>query len=364
MKRISQLDGVRGLACIFVLVHHYTTATLPQELPWSLGSLRLLLQPFLESGVDLFFVLSGFLIVGILLDHRGSQNYFPTFYIRRVCRIFPVYYALLAAFIALQFLAANPAMSWPFGNPAPLWTYATFTQNFPFSWNDDPGAYFMGITWSLAVEEQFYLLFPLVVFALPRRALPVVVLAAIAVAPIVRLIIRQRLGGYAEYMLLPCRMDTLMMGALVALAVRDVRIVAFVKRNLPILYGILIAMAVALQIHSLGHLPMGTLRYSVIAATYGLLILVVVLDSGSRLSRFFNARLLTGCGLISYAVYMFHQGVSGMMHGAILGGAPSIMSWPAVGVTAASAMITIALAMLSYRYLERPIRNYGKRFIY
>ena len=96
-RRIPALDGLRGLAILLVLLWHYLQNLLRDELgPAAVQLKRALALSW--SGVDLFFVLSGFLIAGLLLDHRGSERYFRTFYIRRVCRIFPLYYAHLALF--------------------------------------------------------------------------------------------------------------------------------------------------------------------------------------------------------------------------------------------------------------------------
>ena len=123
------------------------------------------------SGVDLFFVLSGFLITGILRDQRSSSRYWRTFYLRRACRVLPLYAILLGGFaLAIAFGASNvPGLWWLFYTPMPLWSYATFTQNFFMAVAGGTGANWMGVSWSLAVEEQFYLVLPLVVYLLPKR---------------------------------------------------------------------------------------------------------------------------------------------------------------------------------------------------
>src|ERR671933_724528 len=115
--RYPELDGLRGIAILMVVAWHYN------------------LGPFL-SGVDLFFVLSGFLLGGILLDKKEAPNYFKAFYARRVCRIFPLYFVCLLVFVIL---VAVPVLGWLLfgdsirlllGDPIPLWSYMTFTQNF------------------------------------------------------------------------------------------------------------------------------------------------------------------------------------------------------------------------------------------
>jgi peptidoglycan/LPS O-acetylase OafA/YrhL len=121
---------------------------------------------FLLSGVDLFFVLSGFLIGGILMDHRQSHRYFSTFYLRRICRILPVYLLLIGSFSTILLLGLPqriPQLAmWLFHDNMPIWSFATFTQNIQMALAGKQVSGWAGITWSLAVEEQFYLVWPLI----------------------------------------------------------------------------------------------------------------------------------------------------------------------------------------------------------
>ena len=145
----------------------------------------------LLSGVDLFFVLSGFLIGGILLDSKTQPHYFRTFWIKRVARIFPVAYLVLATYATALFITAQFGITrfdnWLLAQyRPPLWTFATFTQSLPIALHGFGGPRWMAMTWSLAIEEQFYLFFPFAVYFLPRRWLVAVVLAGLVVAPILR----------------------------------------------------------------------------------------------------------------------------------------------------------------------------------
>src|SRR5262245_21475740 len=100
-RRLPELDGIRGLAILMILIFHYEQ--LPLGLPAPVPAISLKAMTFLTwSGVDLFFVLSGFLIAGLLIDNRGATNYFRVFYLRRVCRTFPLYALLLATFLVLS----------------------------------------------------------------------------------------------------------------------------------------------------------------------------------------------------------------------------------------------------------------------
>src|SRR5262249_31179093 len=174
---IPELDGVRGIACLTVLIAHCLYGPMALGLPpGSLGPHGIL--QLLVGGVDLFFVLSGFLIGGILLDNRDASNFFRAFWTRRIARIFPVNYLLIATYaLALAFQAHFhlPQLDlWVLNDPLPVWTYATFTQSIPIAMQGYGGPRWVGITWSLAIEEQFYLLFPFVVYFLSRRGVAIV----------------------------------------------------------------------------------------------------------------------------------------------------------------------------------------------
>ncbi len=176
-----------------------------------------------------FFVLSGFLIAGILLDHRKSSNYFQVFYLRRVCRIFPLYYLVLGLFICFSATAmsTSPAFAWLFAKPMPIWSYATFTQNFFMGHRGFFGAQWLGVTWSVAVEEQFYLFVPLLIYLLPRRSLFCVLLAGVLAAPL----LRQLYPPLQAYVITPFRADDLLSGACLALLVRSHSFIDTVRRH-------------------------------------------------------------------------------------------------------------------------------------
>src|SRR5262249_6222855 len=153
---------------------------------------------------------SGFLIGGILMDNRGSANYFKTFYIRRVCRIFPLYFLWLVLFFVLLLLLqpSFPEYSTIFGHGIPhfpQWGYALFLQNFFMARSGDFGPAWLGITWSLCVEEQFYLVLPLLIWLVfPRKALWTF-LFLIALVPAFRIYLLLYHSRIFGFFLLPCR---------------------------------------------------------------------------------------------------------------------------------------------------------------
>ena len=206
-KRLPELDGIRGCAILLVLVWHYVQNQLHPEVGTLLAYFRQAIG-FTWSGVDLFFVLSGFLIAGILIDQRGSPHYFRAFYIRRVCRIFPLYYINIGIFLA--FLAWQSDLDQVFaplfgGSEVPLWSYFSFTQNIFMGANNSAGAGWLAVTWSLAVEEQFYLFLPFIVWIVPRNRLPLVFLWVAGTA----IFLRSSMPGLSAYINTPWRADAL-----------------------------------------------------------------------------------------------------------------------------------------------------------
>jgi peptidoglycan/LPS O-acetylase OafA/YrhL len=210
------LDGLRGIAILLVLVFHFTPSS---------GPLFFLAHVFQTGwvGVDLFFVLSGYLITGILLDSVGRPHYYRNFIIRRSLRIFPLYYAclLLYGFLTfypspirwVDFLHAGGA-AWYLGY---LGNISVFLQS---AW---PGAAMLTPLWSLQVEEQFYLSFPFIVSAVSRKTLTMLLLASVVAAFLLRVILTLSLPDnlVGTYVLMPCRMDDLAMGGLIAIVQRE-----------------------------------------------------------------------------------------------------------------------------------------------
>ena len=215
--RIPPLDGVRGLAILVVLVHN--AAWIAESGEHLLFKLVVALASTGWIGVQLFFVLSGFLITGILLDSKGKREFFRSFYIRRALRILPPYFFVVGLMVVL---AATISWSpeWSRAVLAHQWSYWFYVSNWiqPFNLGI-PG---FSHLWSLAVEEQFYLLWPLVAWLLPRHRFRTACVGLIVVTPLIRLGLR--LVGLPEataYMFTVARWDALAAGALVAVLVRE-----------------------------------------------------------------------------------------------------------------------------------------------
>jgi peptidoglycan/LPS O-acetylase OafA/YrhL len=314
------------------------------------------------SGVDLFFVLSGFLIGGVLLDHREAPNFFRVFYLRRVCRIFPLYFLVLGLYVAVAASSALDAVSyqWLMQDPLTLWSYASFTQNVAMAMHQDYGAGWLGVTWSLAIEEQFYLLLPLIVWLLPRRALAVVLTIGILAAPALNYF----WPGFHAFVNAPWRADSLLSGVMLALLVRHPPFVAGVHERRYLLRALLLALSLGAVLLTAEPGAFGAFTFFWLACLYATLLLTLYLGTEPWLSRWFSARVLVWFGQMSFAIYLLHQVVAGLVHGAIGNDQPKIVTPADAGFTLAALAITLALAALSHRHFERHFIRYGHRFGY
>ncbi len=226
-NRIRELDGLRGVAIGMVVLFHFFQNTMA----FQPGSVFSYVQAGLRlswTGVDLFFVLSGFLIGGILLDSRESTNYYSVFYKRRFFRIVPIYLVTLvlgAALVSLKLGPTSGPLQWLTTEGAPWYAYLTFTQNFWMAHAGSVGSNGLAMTWSLAVEEQFYLTVPLYIRALSRRWLARFLVIGICSAPLLRSLLLH-FGSDSSigiYTMMLCRADALLLGVLAAVLLRNER---------------------------------------------------------------------------------------------------------------------------------------------
>lgn len=333
------LDGLRGLAIAAVLVAHYFG-----EVP---HGLKFLTAGWL--GVELFFVLSGFLIGGILLDNRESSNLFGVFYLRRVLRIFPVYYLVLAIVILTN--AAPGSL--------PAATYLTYSQNIFMALSGRIDGFWLLPTWTLAVEEQFYLLLPLLIVCVPRRCLPAICIGAIVSGPLLRAALLAAHASLGALTLLPCRWDALFLGVLGAYAVREPAIERrLASGNVLRLAALCAAWGVcfsAIAQRALGVPAFDTVGYSFIAICFTAL---VVKRTG------FDHPALRGLGCISYCLYLIHQPILGALHRLLLHAAPDVGTVASLGVTLLALLASVAIAALSWALLERRFITLGHRYAY
>ena len=361
---VPALDKLRGLALVSVVLFH----TLPFA-PHDSTSQRLTINVFDLgwAGVDLFFVLSGFLITGILIDERTKPAYFRTFFARRVLRIVPVYVAFLlfSMWAAPLIGATTPATALRLRElQGWFWSYLTNVFIALHGWTAMPDG--TSHLWSLAVEEQFYLLWPIAVLVIPQRMLPRVALGCVVAAELCRAaIVVSGVGGEANYVLLPTRMDTLAIGAFLACAVRDPGLLGVLDRwRRPIIGAALLAVLVpTVMQHALSfERPMTQLlAFPAIAIISGGLVL-----DASRNSRWISALPLQFVGRYSYGMYIWHLvviSVVGHIFAADLPGMIPTSSTPSyLAFVVAVLAGTVAVALVSWYVIEQPFLRL-KRFV-
>jgi peptidoglycan/LPS O-acetylase OafA/YrhL len=326
--RDPRLDGLRGFAILLVVLYHTTHYGLAR----GTFDTALTIVPSLGwSGVDLFFVLSGFLITSILLVARDGDSYYRAFYARRVLRIFPLYYATLAFFLLVVpqiRLFASADYFWnPGAHRETIW-YWLFLSNVQAalagSWQHQT----LDITWSLAIEEHFYLIWPFVVRRASDRRLLQICAGTIAGALLLRvLLVAMGASPLAVYALTPCRLDTLATGAALAILARRAGGLASLAGTARVVLAGAFALLAVLQTWIRLHQPevsgyeaitrqtlqfnnnplMQTLGFTLLCAFYGaLLVSVCTAPAGSWRARTFEMEWLRRFGLYSYAIYLFH----------------------------------------------------------
>jgi peptidoglycan/LPS O-acetylase OafA/YrhL len=339
VKKIPQLDAVRGLAVLLVLIHN--TDRYP--------SLHLgLIANHGWMGVDLFFVLSGFLITGILVDTKKSEGYFRNFYARRCLRIWPLYYsALLFMFVLVPVLRSSEARTVFEARSSPWWAYPLFLQNFlvpvPIM-----ATGLLGVTWSLAVEEQFYLAWPLVVRFCNQVQLRRIAIAVICFSPALRFYLS--LHQVVIYSNTLCRLDGLMAGALLALVVRSSSFLPskFVTRAW---ITLLVSAPLALMIDTF---QARWIVFSLVAMASVSFVYLALFSTQRWLQAILTNRFLVYTGTISYGIYLVQK--------IPLDSAKTFHldqhQFLALPTTTAA---TYAMAALSWSFLEKPFLSL-KRF--
>jgi peptidoglycan/LPS O-acetylase OafA/YrhL len=339
VKRISQLDAVRGLAVLFVLVHN--TDIYP--------SLHLgVIATNGWMGVDLFFVLSGFLITGILIDTKNSTAYFKYFYTRRCLRIWPLYiFALLFMFVIVPALRPSELESIFGARSGPWWAYPLFLQNYLVRVPLEARGV-LGVTWSLGVEEQFYLVWPFVVRLCSETQLRRIAIGLICISPVLRLYLSKH--GIIIYSNPVCRLDGLMAGSLLALITRSK---SFVPSRFLTLAWITLLVMPPLAVF-IDRFNARWIVFSLVALASSSFVYLALFSQQRHLQGVLRSRFLVYTGTISYGIYLLEKIPVDVIK------AFRLERFPLLAFSMAVA-ITFAMSALSWSILEKPFLRL-KRF--
>ena len=364
------LDGVRGLAILMVIGSHAFESNYESG-----RGLVLFIGTFLHYGylgVDLFFVLSGFLITGILFDSLKDDGYFRKFYARRALRIFPLYYGVLVVCLLLTYPLH---LQWK----GMGWLLLFYLQNLrPMQIMTFSAGSWVALFhfWSLAVEEQFYLVWPAVVFLVrSKRRLLIVTLAGSAGALLLR--VGLLLGGaspFAMHVTMVCRADSLLLGGAFAMLYRS-RAWMRVERVAPWGFvgaaGMMVASILLLEPKLAAYpkwniLWMAGCRYTVLAVGFSFL-LAWSLREGSVCKRFFEVRWLRFLGKYSYGLYVLHVLVLAALNLPLRAELLQLTHSKLIAVVGAG-LTSLALSILaaygSYHVYERPFLRLKHHFDY
>ena len=354
---IPGLDVLRGLAIALVLIYHGADGTIPWATTHGGWRAFLLATNFGSSGVQLFFVLSGFLITGILLDTVGKPDYYRKFYVRRALRILPAYCLLLAVLRMLH------VIDWRFVLAALL--YVANMARLVGSHGREYGA-----LWSLAVEEQFYLIWPWIVRRLSLSTLTRCIAGYMAFDLLLRVVSIQVFHSTSYIYKLWGHAEMLLWGALFAVLVRRGLLTARnITRYILLLSGCaVIAMAndVAMQVGAV-HLAVDYALYQLpFIFAYGALLLLVLKYNGVTTPFSALGRVLIFFGYSSYGLYLVHPLIFGMVEKHVQGTvlqASSARPWPVLVNTCIGVFISVVIAWLSRRFFEEPFLRRKDRLV-
>jgi len=349
--RIPALDGVRGLMMILVLVSHYFG-----EIKNGFAAVE-----FGWLAVQMFFILSGFLIGRLIIERKQHANFFSVFIMRRLCRTIPSYMISILLIFGVAWLFRYE--SWThFATDFPLWSYLTFTQNVFMGLTGGVGQYWAAPSWTLALEEQLYVLLPLVFFLAPQRLWLRIFIAVALLAVAFRAVIF--ITGIVDPMwalvMLPTRGDTLVAGVIAAIVYKrsDIDLSRFdlLLRVAPLVLMVLAILLVLVD-------PIERRVFNIVGPLFisaGFAALLLAIVRGAPEAKRFESRFLGFFGDISYCVYLTHLMVLGVLHGVILQTKPELGTAAQWLITLAAVPAAIGLGWAMTVLIEAPLTTYGR----
>jgi peptidoglycan/LPS O-acetylase OafA/YrhL len=364
--RDIELDGLRGLAVGMVLAWHFIGIP-----AWASEgrAFQTLFRVFLlgGAGVNLFFVLSGFLITRIIITRNQSNILFlQSFYTRRALRILPPYFLLLVVFWMMVWNSS--VQNNVFNDHISLWRFLTFTQNFWMAENASYGPDGISVTWSVAIEEQYYLIFPILALILSKSRLPVF-LACIAVTSVVWracIFALDPSNNFPSDLGTLGRLDGLAIGGLIACAFNNPQWTKWLKTNLVVLRrAMLWSFVMLLFVRRDSGSLMAYIGHTTLNLCSALVITNILLHLGST-SLWMHAlrsRSLLFLGRISYSLYLFHPIIIATAF--LLTGYPKTLSgWPQVFLLIGSLMLSLFFCHLLFDRLEKKLIDFGRKIPY
>jgi peptidoglycan/LPS O-acetylase OafA/YrhL len=372
-KRLAPIDGLRGIAILSVMFYHFCFVPTVSNNILDLTFYRVGMMGWI--GVDLFFVISGFLITRILLATRESSRYFQSFYARRILRIFPLYYgyliALTLAFAVAARFPAIPAEKIAGGFQGQLWLWI-FLSNLGMFAKGSALSPVTGHFWSLAVEEQFYLFWPLIVYLLARETLLKVTVGLIVLALAVRSVLTA--SGFSDvqvYVFTLSRIDALAWGSIVAILIGACPTDRLLKCARGALFAVVPISALALIYW--GPRPGGdpdpllfSVGLSIFPILFAAIVAIAVLDADSLISRSLDRGTLKFFGKYSYGLYVLHVIIRAVV--LVLLPAPIVLwgtqlAWQLAFMTIGGG-ISVGAAFLSWHLYESQFLKLKRYFPY
>jgi peptidoglycan/LPS O-acetylase OafA/YrhL len=347
---VAELDGLRGIAIVLVMVHRMYPRV--GDVPWLVDAGW--------AGVDLFFVISGFLIAGILIDTRGEPSYFRNFYARRVLRIFPLFYLFIGGMLVAFPIAHHDEFLRQAGSP--LW-YLLQLGNIPEALLGRDPPYWLAPVWSLAIEEQFYLTFPWLVWRVEPRRLARWLTAIAVLALVVRIMTTALVPELdrLQYLFTLCRLDTIAIGCLLAVFARSERYRAWRPHLTAVLIPVIAAATGMLCVTRLDRTTWfgRTLGYDVLAIGLAALVLLVFVHRSHGATSLLRTWILRYPGKLCFGLYLLHRpadtAVSALVRHAGLD--ETSLAWLPVKIA-----VALAFATVSWRFLEQPFLRLKHRF--
>lgn len=353
--RMIELDGVRGIAALLVVYQHLFLMWIPSTsgpLFWLKTA-----SGMAWTGVTLFFVLSGFLIGGILLRNQNTANYFQVFYTRRAFRILPLYYFLLAVYFFIRYFTSIGRTASFEPSRVPEWSYLALIQNLPMAIFGDNGAPVLAVTWSVTLEEQFYLFFPpLIRFTPARWHLPMLG-AMTLVGPALRCF-------FPSPPSVSLSIEAFFIGAILAYFYINRPQVFASKKWRAFIAVIFLFSAFGMALVAIGK-HFGPFRDTILTVFWTAVLWLVISLVKTPWTALFRAKPLRWVGSISYGVYLFHVLIYHVVFLLIYNRWPFLSAgWHGVMLAVLSFLITLIFAWISYRFVERHLIQIGQRAKY